>query len=40
VREYFGLSLAKIWTIIQQNLPVLTQQLSHWLNDSCTASIA
>jgi uncharacterized protein with HEPN domain len=33
VHEYFGLSLAVIWAIVQQDLPVLSQQLSHWPND-------
>lgn len=30
VHEYFGLSLAVIWAIVQTDLPVLAQQLSNW----------
>ena len=30
VHEYFGLSLAVIWAIVQIDLPVLAQQLSNW----------
>ena len=30
VHEYFGLSLAVIWAIVQADLPVLAQQLSNW----------
>jgi uncharacterized protein with HEPN domain len=32
VHEYFGLSLAVIWAIVQTDLPVLAQQLSNWLD--------
>jgi hypothetical protein len=34
VHEYFGLSLAVIWAIVQQDLPRLSQQLGLWPNDS------
>lgn len=34
VHDYFGLSLAVIWAIVQQDLPVLSHQLSHGPNDS------
>ena len=30
VHEYFGLSLSVIWAIVQNDLPVLTQQLNAW----------
>jgi uncharacterized protein with HEPN domain len=30
VHEYFGLSLAVIWAIVQTDLPELAQQLSNW----------
>lgn len=30
VHEYFGLSLAVIWAIVQTDLPVLAQHLSNW----------
>jgi len=30
VHEYFGLSLAVIWAIVQTDLPMLAQQLSNW----------
>jgi uncharacterized protein with HEPN domain len=34
VHEYFGLSLSVIWAIVQNNLPVLAQQLSDWPHES------
>jgi len=34
VHEYFGLSLSVIWAIIENDLPVLTQQLREWLTES------
>jgi uncharacterized protein with HEPN domain len=30
VHEYFGLSLSVIWAIVQNDLPVLAQQLCDW----------
>ena len=30
VHEYFGLSLSVIWAIVQNDLPVLSQQLTNW----------
>ena len=34
VHEYFGLSLSVIWAIVQNDLPVLAQQLSDWPHES------
>jgi len=30
VHEYFGLSLSVIWAIVENDLPVLAQQLREW----------
>ena len=32
--EYFGLSLSVIWAIVQTDLLLLAQQLSHWRTES------
>lgn len=34
VHEYFALSLSVIWAIVQNDLPILSQQLSNWSNES------
>jgi uncharacterized protein with HEPN domain len=34
VHEYFGLSLSVIWAIVENDLPVLSQQLSDWSDES------
>jgi uncharacterized protein with HEPN domain len=34
VHEYFGLSLSVIWAIVQNDLPVLTQQLNDWPHEA------
>lgn len=34
VHEYFGLSLSVIWAILQDDLPILAQQLRSWPDES------
>ena len=33
VHEYFGLSLAIIWAIVSQDVPVLDGQLKDWMKE-------